>query len=198
MANLGKVRFRTIVAWAEDTAGTGFSLVFDADLKFMAIINTNKDESYTPVAADFTGQWQRWKPQEITVSKSGPIATISVEDIDDPLAPPSTTTVEDGQGWNSEEEPSFTNNWMFDRNRHVASAMAGNITINIAGPIVSGAKYVWRVTYNSGTLTLPSEFKRRSSSVDPGALTPSLNYILEAIGYDFSGTEVVLYEIVQV
>lgn len=50
------------IAWASDDAGTGFSLTFDPDLDFIAIL-ASETEIESPQASDFAGLWKEYRGQ---------------------------------------------------------------------------------------------------------------------------------------
>lgn len=77
------------VAYASDDSGTDFTMTFDPDLDYIAILNTN-EEIETPEVSDFDGLWQRYKnePDKIPsafVETSTPSGTTSatLEDVPD-------------------------------------------------------------------------------------------------------------------
>jgi hypothetical protein len=47
------------IAWADDAAGTGFTMVFDPNKNWIATINTTVD--ITPTVTDFAGKWAKYR-----------------------------------------------------------------------------------------------------------------------------------------
>lgn len=198
MTSLGKIRFRTIQAWASNPAGDDFTLTFDSALAFTAIINTNQEESYVPVVDDFAGQWQRYKPQLVSIESTFAGADITIEDFD-PSEPDTVVSILNGIGNNATPASTWTNTWQFEENTVYLQDFAENITLYISPLNHSNIKTIWRFTYNDPhTLSVPASFHPKNGSILPGLLMNGITYIMEAVAYLIDGTEYVLYDITQV
>ena len=195
MADLGRIRWRVVQAWADKPDGTGFTLTPSSAKLFTSFLITDKADSYVPVVGDFS-TWVRQIPQGVSVSKALGITTVSV-DAYDPDDPDIEATINDALGFDSVES-TWTTAWQFDKNEHFEEPMTGDITITTGGGVLSNVRIAWKIAYTSGTLTLPSEFKKRAGSIDPGSLVGSNTYLMEVVSYNFGGTPVFIYEITQI
>lgn len=195
MADLGRIRWRTVQAWADKPDGTGFTLTPSSTKLFTSFFITEKDDSYVPVVGDFS-TWVRQVPQDVTVSKTLGVTTVTVQAYD-PDDPDIVVTINDALGFDSVES-TWATEWQFDKNEHFNEPMAGNITITTGGAPLSNVRIAWKMAYTSGTLTLPSEFKKRTGSVDPGSLAGGNTYLMVVVSYNFGGSPVFIYEITQI
>lgn len=62
------------IAYASDDAGTDFTMTFDPDLDYIAILTTNT-EIPSPQASDFAGLWKNYKGEQGEQGEPGPTAT---------------------------------------------------------------------------------------------------------------------------
>lgn len=168
------------IAYASDASGTGFTLTFDANLDYIAILSTDT-EILTPAVGDFAGLWKNYKGAAGADGADGADGSNGIDGDDGANAYLYIAYASDDQG----ADFSLTFNATSSNPRTYIAALT--TTTPIATPIAANFTGLWmKFVGEDGTggnedLTHFTYMAWRDSPGTAFTLTPNVNLEFEAI-----------------